>query len=157
MSQRLGGRGELRGGELILFGHVLQGRDGLGIGDGAGKPPAAPGMGQELVAPPRRGDVDQEVEGSGELALGVEQRRRIGLEGDPAAIKERRSIRGVTAIAERPDGRRVAFQPYPTPLFDADGEFTGALNLLVDISAARLRLVCRCRSSPLRRRALRRG
>lgn len=56
-----------------------------------------------------------------------------------AAIKEQRSIRGVTAIAERPDGRRVAFQPYPTPLFDAEGEFTGALNLLVDISAARRR------------------
>ena len=56
-----------------------------------------------------------------------------------AAIKERRSIRGVTAIAERPDGRRVALQPYPTPLFDAEGEFTGALNLLVDITAARRR------------------
>jgi PAS domain-containing protein len=55
------------------------------------------------------------------------------------AIKEQRSIRGVTAIAERPDGRRVAFQPYPTPLFDASGEFTGALNLLVDITAARRR------------------
>lgn len=56
-----------------------------------------------------------------------------------SAIKEQRSIRGVTAIAERPDGRRVAFQPYPTPLFDAVGEFTGALNLLVDITSARRR------------------
>jgi PAS domain-containing protein len=56
-----------------------------------------------------------------------------------AAIKEQRSIRGVTAIAERPDGRRVAFQPYPTPLFDASGAFTGAVNLLVDITAARRR------------------
>ncbi|GEP59561.1 PAS domain-containing protein [Reyranella soli] len=55
------------------------------------------------------------------------------------AIKEQRSIRGVTAIAERPDGRRVAFQPYPTPLFDASGKFTGAVNLLVDITAARRR------------------
>jgi PAS domain-containing protein len=27
------------------------------------------------------------------------------------AIKEQRSIRGMTAIAERPDGRRVAFRP----------------------------------------------
>ena len=33
----------------------------------------------------------------------------------------------------------MAFQPYPTPLFDAEGEFTGALNLLVDITAARRR------------------
>jgi PAS domain-containing protein len=56
-----------------------------------------------------------------------------------AAIKGQRSIRGVTAIAERPDGRRVAFLPYPTPLFDAAGEFTGALNLLVDITATRRR------------------
>jgi PAS domain-containing protein len=56
-----------------------------------------------------------------------------------AAIKERRPIRGWTAIAERPDGRRVAFQPYPTPLFDASGALTGAVNLLVDITAARRR------------------
>lgn len=56
-----------------------------------------------------------------------------------AAIKEQRSIRGVTAIAERPDGRRIAFLPYPTPLFDASGEFTGAVSLLVDITAARRR------------------
>ncbi len=55
------------------------------------------------------------------------------------AIKEQRSIRGMTAIAERPDGRRVAFRPYPTPLFDAAGRFTGAINLLEDITAARRR------------------
>lgn len=36
------------------------------------------------------------------------------------AIRERRSIRGLTAIAERPDGRRVNFRPYRTPLFDAN-------------------------------------
>jgi len=56
-----------------------------------------------------------------------------------AAIKEQRSIRGMTAIAERPDGRRVTLQFYPTPLFDASGEFTGALDLLVDVTAARRR------------------
>ena len=33
----------------------------------------------------------------------------------------------------------MAFLPYPTPLFDAEGEFTGALNLLVDITATRRR------------------
>lgn len=55
------------------------------------------------------------------------------------AIKEQRSIRGVTTIAERPDGRRVAFRPYPTPLFDAVGQFTGAINVLEDITAARRR------------------
>ena len=55
------------------------------------------------------------------------------------AIRERRSIRGLTAIAERPDGRRVNFGPYPTPQFDANGAFTGAINLLLDITAVRPR------------------
>ena len=53
------------------------------------------------------------------------------------AIQEKRAVRGVTAVAERPDGRRVAFAPYPTPLFDPAGEFVGAFNLLVDITDAR--------------------
>ena len=50
------------------------------------------------------------------------------------AIKEKRLIRDQVAIAERPDGSRRAFRPYPTPLFDADGELTGAINLLVDVT-----------------------
>src|SRR5262249_15327327 len=32
-----------------------------------------------------------------------------------------------------PDGTRVPFIPYPTPLFDASGTLTGAVNMLVDI------------------------
>jgi PAS domain-containing protein len=51
------------------------------------------------------------------------------------AIKEKRAIRDAVAIAERPDGSRVAFRAYPTPLFDADGALTGAINLLLDVSA----------------------
>lgn len=50
------------------------------------------------------------------------------------AIKERRSIRSEIAIAMRPDGSRVAFRPYPTPLFDNTGELKGAINMLIDIS-----------------------
>ena len=50
------------------------------------------------------------------------------------AIKEKRSIRGMEAIAERPDGTRVPFIPYPTPLFDSSGMLIGAVNMLVDIS-----------------------
>ena len=50
------------------------------------------------------------------------------------AIKDRREVRGKVAIALRPDGSRIAFRPYPTPLFDDDGHFTGAINLLVDVS-----------------------
>lgn len=35
-------------------------------------------------------------------------------------------------MAERPDGTRLRFQPYPTPIFGRDGAFLGAANLLVD-------------------------
>ncbi|HEX7761400.1 MAG TPA: HWE histidine kinase domain-containing protein [Caulobacteraceae bacterium] len=51
------------------------------------------------------------------------------------ALKEGRSIRGVEAIAERPDGSRVWFMPYPTPLKDETGAIVGAVNMLVDITA----------------------
>ena len=50
------------------------------------------------------------------------------------ALRQRRPIRGMEAVAERPDGTRVPFIPYPTPLFDASGRLTGAVNMLVDIS-----------------------
>ena len=50
------------------------------------------------------------------------------------AIKERRPITGYEAIAERPDGTRVPFMPFPSPLFDSSGEFIGAVNMLVDIT-----------------------
>jgi PAS domain S-box-containing protein len=50
------------------------------------------------------------------------------------ALKEGRAVRGVEAVAERPDGTRVPFIPYPTPLRDADGNIIGAINMLVDIS-----------------------
>jgi PAS domain S-box-containing protein len=50
------------------------------------------------------------------------------------ALKERREIRGMEAIAERPDGTRVHFVPYPTLLYDAEGTLMGAVNMLVDIS-----------------------
>jgi PAS domain S-box-containing protein len=50
------------------------------------------------------------------------------------ALKEGREVRGVQAFAERPDGSIVPFQPYPTPLFDANGQLEGAINMLVDIT-----------------------
>jgi PAS domain S-box-containing protein len=50
------------------------------------------------------------------------------------AIRSGRPIRGVRAVAERPDGTRVNFQPYPTPLLDADGEIVGAVNMLIDVT-----------------------
>ena len=48
------------------------------------------------------------------------------------AIKEGRPIRDVEAILERPDGARIPFRPYPTPLKDDSGRVTGAVNLLVE-------------------------
>ncbi|MET1110318.1 MAG: PAS domain S-box protein [Allosphingosinicella sp.] len=49
------------------------------------------------------------------------------------ALNERRPVRGAEAVAERPDGSRAPFIPYPTPLFDPAGEMVGAVNVLVDI------------------------
>ena len=50
------------------------------------------------------------------------------------AITQKRAIREAVAIAERPDGSRVAFKPYPTPLFNDAGELTGAVNMLIDVT-----------------------
>jgi len=49
-------------------------------------------------------------------------------------LKENRPIRGAEAIAERPDGTRVHFQPFPTPLRDDSGKLVGAINVLVDVT-----------------------
>jgi PAS domain S-box-containing protein len=61
-------------------------------------------------------------------------------------LKDGKPVRGIEAIAERPDGTRVNFLPFPTPLWDSSGELIGAINLLMDttdqhrseIEAARL-------------------
>jgi len=50
------------------------------------------------------------------------------------ALKEGRAIRNAEIVAERPDGTRVPFIPYPTPLRDGAGNIIGAINLLVDVS-----------------------
>lgn len=50
------------------------------------------------------------------------------------SLKENRPIRGGEAVAERPDGTRVPFLAYPTPLRDAAGRLIGAVNMLVDIA-----------------------
>ena len=49
-------------------------------------------------------------------------------------LKEGRPVRGGQAIAERPDGKRFWFEPYPTPLFDSNGNLTGGINMLLDIT-----------------------
>jgi PAS domain S-box-containing protein len=50
------------------------------------------------------------------------------------ALKEKRPIRGMEAVAERPDGVRVPFIPFPTPIYDSAGALIGAVNMLVDIT-----------------------
>ena len=50
------------------------------------------------------------------------------------ALKEKRPVRGVEAMAQRPDGTLFPFLPFPTPIKDEDGRVLGAVNMLVDIS-----------------------
>ena len=50
------------------------------------------------------------------------------------ALKEGRPVRGAEAVAERPDGTRINFAPFPTPIFDEAGNPAGAVNMLVDIT-----------------------
>jgi PAS domain S-box-containing protein len=49
-------------------------------------------------------------------------------------LKTGEPVRGAEAVAERSDGTRVPFLPYPTPLRDGGGQVVGAVNMLVDIT-----------------------
>ncbi len=51
------------------------------------------------------------------------------------ALKEKRPVRNVEAFAQRPDGTLVPFLPFPTPILDENGELTGAVNMLLDLTA----------------------
>ena len=70
------------------------------------------------------------------------------------AIREQRRIRDVEAIAERPDGTRVQFIPFPTPWFDAAGNFAGAINLLLDVTDERKLETLRTQAARCRRLAV---
>ncbi len=50
------------------------------------------------------------------------------------ALKEGRAVDGSEIIAERPDGKRIWFIPYPRPLHDAEGRISGGVNMLIDIT-----------------------
>lgn len=50
------------------------------------------------------------------------------------ALKEGHSVRGTEAILERPDGTRLWFTPFPTPLLGPEGQVTGGINMLLDIT-----------------------
>src|SRR4030088_3080618 len=70
------------------------------------------------------------------------------------AILENRSVRGSTAVAERPDGSRENFMPYPTPIFDTEGKLLGAVNILVDVTDSRQAEFLRSQARRCRRLAL---
>src|SRR5215469_1220232 len=53
------------------------------------------------------------------------------------ALREDRPIRDVEIIAERPDGTRLNLLPYPTPLPDTPGVWTGAANFLANTTAGK--------------------
>src|ERR1700744_85181 len=53
------------------------------------------------------------------------------------AIRTRSAVRGVTAIAARPNGPPGNFMPFPTPVVDGDGQLLGAVNMLVNIGDRR--------------------
>jgi PAS domain-containing protein len=69
------------------------------------------------------------------------------------AIKEKRAVRGAVAAAERPDGTRVMFTPYPTPLIGEDGDIEGAVNILIDVTDHRQAGALRAQAMRCRRLA----
>jgi PAS domain S-box-containing protein len=85
----------------------------------------------------RRPDIGEEWCGSWKLYW--PDGRPMAHEDCPMAIalKEGRSVRGYEGVAERPDGTRAAFVPYPTVVFDANGTLIGAINVLVDVTERR--------------------
>ncbi len=50
------------------------------------------------------------------------------------AIQTKQTVRGITAIAERPNGSRVSFLPFPTPVIGSHDELLGAVNVMVVIA-----------------------
>ena len=55
-------------------------------------------------------------------------------EASPLAmvLKTKRPLRDVEVIAERPDGTRLSCLCFASPLFDADGRLSGAVNILIE-------------------------
>lgn len=53
------------------------------------------------------------------------------------ALRERRPVRGAELTLERHDGSRIHYTALPTPLFDAQGKLTGAINILIEVPEQR--------------------
>ncbi len=70
------------------------------------------------------------------------------------AIIQKRPVRGAIAMAERPDGTRVTFVPYPTPIFSEDGSLRCAVNMLIDVTDKRQAEFLRVQADKCRRHAI---
>ncbi len=49
-------------------------------------------------------------------------------------LREKKTVQGTEIIIHRPDGTTRNVIPYSSPLFDVEGHFAGAVNMLVDIT-----------------------
>jgi hypothetical protein len=70
------------------------------------------------------------------------------------AIRTQTPIRGISAVAERPDGTRLNFVPFPTPIFDVQRRLIGAVNLLIDVTASKRAILLREQARRCRRLAI---
>src|SRR5690606_35256484 len=52
-------------------------------------------------------------------------------------LRDGRPIAPETFVVDRPDGTRRYIIPHPTPLFDEQGQISGALNAVIDITRQR--------------------
>lgn len=50
------------------------------------------------------------------------------------AIRQKAPVRGAVVVAEREDGSRVTFLPYPTPIVNAEGIVVGAIDLFIEVT-----------------------
>lgn len=65
----------------------------------------------------------------------------VSLDDCPMAIsiKEGKDAKPVELIIEKPDGTRSYIIPYPKNIYDEDGNLTGALNLIIDLTEKKLK------------------
>ncbi|HUQ67283.1 MAG TPA: PAS domain S-box protein [Flavitalea sp.] len=50
------------------------------------------------------------------------------------ALRTRKEVHNHEIVIERPDGTRMNIIPHPRPMFDENGNFHGAMNMLVDVT-----------------------
>jgi hypothetical protein len=56
-------------------------------------------------------------------------------------VRERREIHDEVIVAENGSGKRGPCRPYPTPWFNEDGEFEGAVNVVIELTCDQAQLL----------------